>query len=71
MGKRSPAGNGTAKLTGVDHLFGRDLRQGGWFVDEGRASAGRRRPSSRSDERPNEYGPDPAIIWALRNRRRG
>jgi hypothetical protein len=40
-------------------------------VDEGMASAGRRRPSSRSDERPNEYGPDPAIIWALRNRRRG
>ncbi len=71
MGKRSPAGNGTAKLTGVDHLFGRDLRQGGWFVDEGLVAPGAavRRRAATSGE--NEYGPDPAIIWALRNRRRG
>jgi hypothetical protein len=71
MSKRTPANIDKTPLTGVDQLFGRDLRIDGWFVDEGLATRGRRRPSLRSDERPSENAPDPAIIWALRNRRRG
>ena len=60
-----------SQLTGIDQLFGRDLRRDGWFVDEELVVRGLRRPSLRSDERPGEKGPDPAVIWALRNRRRG
>jgi hypothetical protein len=71
MSKRTPANIDKTPLTGVDHLFGRDLRTGGWFVEEGLAARGRGRPSLRSDERPSENAPDPAVIWALRNRRRG
>lgn len=71
MSKDSSTKAGRAALTGVDHLFGRDLRKDGWFIDEGLVARGRRRPSLRSDERPSDNGPDPAVIWALRNRRRG
>ena len=71
MSKRNPTGKAPAQMTGVDHLFGRDLRQGGWFVDENLVAGSRRRPSLRSDDRPGDTGPDPAVIWALRNRRRG
>ncbi|MEE2689757.1 MAG: hypothetical protein VX430_10070 [Pseudomonadota bacterium] len=59
------------QLTGVDHLFGRDLRRDGWFIGEESVLQGRRWPSLRSDKRPTETSPDPAVIWALRNRRRG
>jgi len=71
MTKRTPSDQKPGQLTGVDHLFGRDLRRNGWFVDENLSSGGRRRPSLRSDDRPTENSPDPAVIWALRNRRRG
>ena len=72
MSKRTPANIEKVPLNGVDHLFGRDLRTGGWFVEEeGLAARGHGRPSLRSDERPSENTPDPAVIWALRNRRRG
>ena len=71
MTKRTPRDQNPGKLTGVDHLFGRDLRRNGWFVDENLSSGGRRRPYVRSDDRPSDTSPDPAVIWALRNRRRG
>lgn len=71
MTKRTPRDQNSGKLTSVDHLFGRDLRRNGWFVDENLPSGGRRRPSLRSDDWPSETSPDPAVIWALRNRRRG
>ena len=71
MTKRTPRDQNPEKLTGVDHLFGRDLSRNGWFVDENFSSGGRRRPSLRSDDWPLETSPDPAVIWALRNRRRG
>ena len=71
MSKRTPANIDKAPLTGVDHLFDRDLRTGGWFVEEELAARGRGRPSLRSNERLSENAPDPAIIWALRNRRCG
>ncbi len=70
MTKRTPRDQNPGKLTGVDHLFGRDLRRNGWFVDEN-LSSGSRRLSLRSDDRPSDTSPDPAVIWALRNRRRG
>jgi len=54
-------------LEGIDRLFGRDLRSAGWVVD----------PAAGAQDRMNElrtsYGenrPDPAMIWALRGRRR-
>ena len=71
MSKRDRANTEQPQLTGVDQLFGRDLRRDGWFVDEKLVVQGRRWRSPRSDERPGEKGPDPAVIWALRNRRRG
>ena len=43
MTKRTPRDQNPGKLTGVDHLFGRDLRRNGWFVDENLSSGGRRR----------------------------
>jgi len=54
-------------LEGIDRLFGRDLRSAGWVVDPA-ASA-----QDRMNERQASYGeeaPDPAVIWALRGRRR-
>ena len=71
MSKRDRSGTEASQLTGIDHLFGRDLRRDGWFVDEDLVARGRRRLSFRSDDRPSENSPDPAVIWALRNRRRG
>ena len=71
MSWRDRSGPVASQLTGIDHLFGRDLRRDGWFVDEGLVARGRRGPSFRSDEQPSESSPDPAVIWALRNRRRG
>ena len=71
MTKRTPRDQNPGKLTGVDHLFGRDLSRNGWFVDENLSSGGSRRPSLRSDDPSSDTSPDPAVIWALRNRRRG
>ncbi|PPR60390.1 MAG: hypothetical protein CFH10_01555 [Alphaproteobacteria bacterium MarineAlpha4_Bin2] len=71
MSKRDGAGTEKPQLIFVDQLFGRDLRRDGWFVDEAFAGRGGRRSSLKSDERASEIGPDPAVIWALRNRRRG
>ncbi len=54
-------------LEGIDRLFGRDVRSAGWVVD----------PAADAQDRMNEmrtsFGenrPDPAMIWALRGRRR-
>ena len=71
MTKRTSSDQKAEQLTGVDQLFGRDLSQNGWFVDENLTPRGRRRPSVKNDDWPAENSPDPAIIWALRNRRRG
>ena len=71
MTKRTSSDQKAEQLTGVDQLFGRDLRQNGWLADENLTPPGRRRPSVKNDDWPAENSPDPAIIWALRNRRRG
>ena len=71
MTKRTSSYKKPGQLTGVDQLFGRDLRQNGWFVDEALTSGGLRRPSVKNDDWPAENSPDPAVIWALRNRWRG
>jgi hypothetical protein len=70
MSKTPEASRGKSELTGVDQLFGRDLRQGGWFVETDLSGNARARPSSRNADRPGEPKPDPAVIWALRNRKR-
>ena len=54
------------ELHGIDKVFGRDLRSRGWVVDLARmAEADRADLPNRMDETP-----DPAVIWALRSRRR-
>ena len=58
------------RLTGVDHLFGRDLRQGGWSVDAALVGGSRGRRPPRRDDLGVEPKPDPAVIWALRHRKR-
>jgi hypothetical protein len=62
MSKRNLTDTNTTLLTVVDQLFGRHLRTGRWFVDEGLAARGRRQRSSRSDERPHGNALDPTII---------
>jgi hypothetical protein len=67
---KKPAGTQPAaeeNFEGIDRLFGRDLRSAGWVVD----------PAAGAQDRMNElrtsFGenrPDPAMIWALRCRRR-
>ena len=44
------------KQQGIDHLFGRDLRRDGWFVDEGLVARGRRGPSFRQESWPGPGG---------------
>ena len=68
-----PSGKGAAdkrksELKGVDRLFGRDLRSKGWFVDP--SDGGSAGPESRHNLDRGEQAPDPAMIWALRWRRR-
>ena len=63
-GKNKPADD-SAALTGVDRLFGRDLRSRGWTlklapVVEPPATD---RPET---EDVSDAKPDPAMIWALR-----
>ncbi len=71
-GGSSGRGSGQEGLAGVDRLLGRDLRAGGWFVREGvgRAEARRGRPGKPEDDGPRERKPDPAVIWALRMRKK-
>jgi len=71
MTKRTPSGQKPGGITSVDQLFGRDLRENGWFIDENLTSGGQRRPSMNNNDWPTQNSPDPAVIWALRNRRRG
>ena len=55
------------ELEGIDRLFGRDLRSAGWVVDPAAVA------KNGTNERSASYGeeaPDPAVIWALRGRRR-
>ena len=65
--KKRPADNPSAELEGIDRLFGRDVRSSGWVIDPRSAAAGGGRAggADRSDK-----PPDPAMIWALRGRRR-
>ncbi len=58
---------GEQNLEGIDRLFGRDVRSAGWVVD----------PAATAQDGNNELRtglgenrPDPAMIWALRGRRR-
>ena len=54
------------ELHGIDKVFGRDLRSGGWAIDLTRmARAAHGNLPNRMDDTP-----DPAMIWALRGRRR-
>ncbi len=52
---------------GVDHLFRRDLRQGGWFVEHDQPFGRPKRPEPAGDRA--ERKPDPAVIWALRRKK--
>ena len=54
-------------LEGIDRLFGRDVRSAGWVVDPA-AIAQQGQNDSRTGR--GEVRPDPAMIWALRGRRR-
>ena len=66
--KKAGAGVLPVELQGIDRLFGRDLRSGGWMIDlarVGRAATARGELHSRMDDKP-----DPAIIWVMRGRRR-
>jgi len=66
-GGNKPTGETSAALTGVDRLFGRDLRSKGWVLKLAPV------PETRADETQDlETAPeaDPAMIWALRWRRR-
>ncbi len=68
---KKPAGappEAEKKLEGIDRLFGRDVRSAGWVVDSAAGGA-----QDRINERRAGFGddaPDPAVIWALRGRRR-
>ncbi len=70
---RSDDGNGDgalqkAPLTGVDRLFGRDLRSQGWVVD---LPSGLDRESAQTAADDFADGaPLPAMMWALRARRK-
>jgi len=56
-------------LTGVDRLFGRDLRSQGWVLKLAPIEERPARPAPETDGA-SEAPPDPAMIWALRWRRR-
>ena len=58
----------SAELQGVDRLFGRDLRSEGWFVDPDGLQT--RAPDARQSPQGEEEPLDPALIWAMRWRRR-
>ena len=55
-------------LKGIDRLFGRDLRSQGWFVEPVglKPNPSEKRTAGQGDEEPL----DPALIWAMRWRRR-
>ena len=72
-GTASRAGTPAGGLKSIDHLLGRDLRQGGWFVrQDGPRAIARSQPAGERKDSPrgDGPGPDPAIIWALRTRRK-
>jgi len=57
-----------APLTGIDRVFGRDLRSQGWVVD---LSSGFDRDSAQvAEDAFADEGPLPAMMWALRARRK-
>jgi hypothetical protein len=53
------------ELTGIDRVFGRDLRSQGWVVDLTRIGEDADGYHNQMDE-----SPDPAMIWVMRGRRR-
>ena len=57
-----------ADLQGVDRLFGRDLRSEGWFVDP--VGLRTEKPETSGALQRDEQPLDPALIWAMRWRRR-
>ena len=66
--KKRPVDNPSAELEGIDRLFGRDVRSSGWVIDPQSAAAGGVGQSGGADR--SEKPLDPAMIWALRGRRR-
>ena len=68
-GKNKPSGEPDAALTGVDRLFGRDLRSRGWVFDRAPVIEP---PVVKALETEDvlDVGPDLAVIWALRQRRK-
>ena len=68
--RKSPAGPSEEgkNLEGIDRLFGRDLRSVGWVVD---ATPSEPQDNAMNGRKRGGVGaPDPAMIWALRGRRR-
>jgi hypothetical protein len=63
---------GVAALSGVDRLFGRDLRSKGWVLKLAPISEPQATETRATETRETESAPeaDPAMIWALRWRRR-
>ena len=66
--KKRGAASPSAELQGVDRLFGRDLRREGWFVDP--VGLQTRAPETPQSPHGDEEPLDPALIWAMRWRRR-
>jgi hypothetical protein len=67
-GKKPPGGGDTA-LTGVDRLFGRDLRSQGWVLKLGMKDGRAAGPATAAESAP-ETPSYPAMLWALRWRRK-
>ena len=66
MSQKHDESESSNEMRALSRLFGRDMAEGGWVVKykPGRVA----RP--RAQENRAENSPDPAIIWALRGRRR-
>ncbi len=67
-GKNKPSGEPDAALTGVDRLFGRDLRSRGWVLKLAPVAEPPAADRPETEDAP-DAGPDPAMIWALGWRR--
>lgn len=67
-----PGARGTAlqpaPLAGIDKVFGRDLRGNGWVVDP--APDAEQDSADGSARGRRAATPNPAMIWALRSRRK-
>jgi hypothetical protein len=68
-GGSKPAGEPETALTGVDRLFGRDLRGQGWVLKLAPVIEPRQAGQPKL-ETASDTDPDPAMIWALGWRRK-